>query len=540
MSKKNDNTLVKNASFLMIAALVSKIIGMLYKSPLSSTLGNQSFALFQYAQNAYFILLMIASFSIPQAVSKVMAEKIAFKRYRDAQRAFYCALIYAVVAGGAAALFCVFGTSLLVPDNMANARLALQMLAPTIFLSGILGVFRGYFQAYRNMMPTSCSQIIEQIFVAVVALGMSGYMMNLHADQGEEIRQRWGAAGATMGTGAGVFMALLFMILIYMLNKKTIRRKIERDRVSVNESYSVLMKSIVLIIMPIILSAFIYNVNGFINSYIYTGLLGLKGQNQDLLQSLYAEYGYFMTLINIPLTLASTAPTSMIPEVSAHYARRDIEGANEKTNRAAWISMFISIPAAMGLAVLCDPITRLIFPVTDGTAGKLLILGAITIILNGNSNISNGVLQGIGKPKIPMIHAAIALVVDVVVMLALMWFTNVGIYGIVLAMIVYAVVMCFLNDRAMKKYMRYKNPWKSAYLCPFVASIPMAVAAGVVYYGLYALIHSNLICLAISIMFAGLVYLFVYLLLSKPSVEDFQGMPCGSLIYKIAAKLHLC
>ena len=89
MGKKNDNTLVKNASFLMVAALISKIIGMLYKSPLSTTLGSQSFALFQFAQNVYFILLMIASFSIPQAVSKIMAEKIAFHRYKDAQKVFY-------------------------------------------------------------------------------------------------------------------------------------------------------------------------------------------------------------------------------------------------------------------------------------------------------------------------------------------------------------------------------------------------------------------------------------------------------------------
>ena len=93
MGKKNDNTLVKNASFLMVAALISKLIGMLYKSPLSTTLGKESFGLFQFAQSAYFILLMIASFSIPQAVSKIMAEKIAFKRYRDAQRVFHCALI---------------------------------------------------------------------------------------------------------------------------------------------------------------------------------------------------------------------------------------------------------------------------------------------------------------------------------------------------------------------------------------------------------------------------------------------------------------
>ena len=99
--------------------------------------------------------------------------------------------------------------------------------------------------------------------------------------------------------------------------------------------------------MPIILSSFIYNVNGFINSYMYSGIQGFKGIDHDTITSLYAEYGYYMTLINIPLTLASTAPTSMIPEVSAQYAKRDMDSARDKIDRATWISMFISIPCAV-------------------------------------------------------------------------------------------------------------------------------------------------------------------------------------------------
>ncbi len=539
MSKKNDNTLVKNASFLMVAALISKIIGMLYKSPLSTTLGSQSFALFQYAQNAYFILLMIASFSIPQAVSKIMAEKIAFKRYRDAQKVFHCALLYAVIAGGIVALFCVFGASVMVPDKMAGARLALQMLAPTIFLSGILGVFRGYFQAYRNMMPTSLSQIIEQIFVATFALLMSSLMISHFSGKGEAVVQSWAAAGATLGTGAGVLAALIFMFLVYGINRKAIQRKIKRDRFSKNESTAYVMKTIVLIVMPIIFSAFIYNVNGYINSYMYTDIMGNKGMDETALQTLYAEYGYFMTLINIPLTLASTAPTSMIPEVSAHYAKRDRKGANEKIDRATWISMIISIPAAVGLAVLSGPITRLIFGRTNGVAAELLILGGITIILNGNSNISNGVLQGIGKPNIPMIHAAIALGADVIVMALLLLLTDLGIYAIVLSMIVYAVVMCLLNERAMKKYMKHKNPWKKAYYYPLLASIPMGLVAGGVYYGLYFLIHSNILSLGVAVVFAAIVYFVVYLIVSKPSKEELFMLPGGGMIYRAARKFNL-
>lgn len=543
MGKKNSNTLVKNASFLMVAALISKIIGMIYKSPLSSLLGRESFACFQFAQNVYFILLMIASFSIPQAVSKIMSERIAFKRYRDAQRVFKGALLYAVIAGGIVALICVFGASILVPDSVANARLALQMLAPTIFISGILGVFRGYFQAYRNMMPTSISQIVEQIAVAVVALLMANFMVNHFAGAGEDTLQRWSAAGATIGTGAGVTAALLFMLFVYSVNRKTINRRIARDKVSVDESYQQVMRNIVLIVAPIILSAFIYNVNGYINGVMYTSISDFRGMDNSQVKVLYAEFGFFMTLINIPLTLASTAPTSMIPEVSAHYATGDVKGAIEKINNATWISMLISMPASVGLAVLAKPVTSLLFPSTEGVAGQLMVLGVITVILNSTSNISNGVLQGIGRANVPMINAAISLAVDVVFLAVLLFFTNTGIYAVVIAMIVYAVVMCVLNDRALKKYLGYQNPWKYAYLPPLLATIPMGAVAFAVYKGVRfltkSLPHSNLLALIPSIALAAAVYFVAYLFIAKPSRQELLSLPGGTKLAVLAQKLKI-
>lgn len=540
MSKKeNNNTLVKNATFLMVAALISKIIGMLYKSPLTTLIGRESFACFQFAQNAYFILLMIASFSIPQAVSKIMSERIAFKRYRDAQRVFKGALLYAVIAGGIAALVCIFGASILVPDNMANARLALQMLAPTIFVSGILGVFRGYFQAYRNMLPTSISQILEQIAVATVALLASGFMVHHFANAGEDTLQRWSAAGATMGTGAGVCTAFLFMLFVYRVNHKTIAKKIKNDRVSVNESYRSIMKIILLIAAPIILSAFIYNVNGYINGVMYTSILGWKGVPNSLVKQNYAEYGFFMTLINIPLTLASTAPTSMMPEVSAQYAIGDLEETKRKIDQATWIAMLISIPASVGLAVLAQPVTRLIFPSTEGVAGQLMVIGVITVILNSTSNISNGVLQAIGKANIPMINAAISLGVDIVFLALVLVFTNMGIYAVVLAMVVYALVMCVLNDRALKKYLGYKNPWRSAYFVPILASIPMGIVAVVVYKLVYVVIGSNFISLIPSIALAMIVYFVGYLVVAKPKKEDLAALPGGTRLAQAAQKLKI-
>lgn len=509
MTQKNN--LLRNASFLMIAALISKVIGLLYKSPLSEIVGEIGIGYYGLAQNAYLILLMIASFSIPQAVSKVIAERLAFKEYKNAQKFFRGALIYTMILSGASALFCLFGAKYMIPSNQPGATLALQVLAPTIFLSGILGVYRGYFQAHSNMLPTSLSQIIEQILNAAVSIGAAWLFIHFFSDGTKEGIAKWGAAGGTVGTGAGVLIALLFMAAAYEVNRKQIARHVRADQTGKEDSYREIFRVLFLIVTPIIFSSFIYNINGYINGVMYSELAGRQGVNSEVVSTLYGEYSvYFLTIINIPLTLAGAVPTSMIPEVSALYAQHRRKAARRKIDEATQLSMFISIPAAVGLAVLAYPITRLLFPNTNGTAGTLLLIGAVTIIFNTNSNVSNGVLQGIGKANLPMWNAAIALVINVGVLVALLQLTSLGIYAVLVATIVYSIVICILNDISMKKYIHYKNPWGTVYLCPLLASIPMGVAAGGIYYLLELVTGSNLISLLFAIAIGGMIYLSFY------------------------------
>ena len=147
-------------------------------------------------------------------MSKLISERIALKDYKNAQKIFHGSLIYAAIVGGIVALVCLFGARFIIPSNQPNAILALQILSPTIFLSGILGVYRGYFQAYRNMMPTSISQILEQIFNAAVSLIAAWLFIRYFTDGSDGSVAKWGAAGSTVGTTAGVVIALLFMLMV--------------------------------------------------------------------------------------------------------------------------------------------------------------------------------------------------------------------------------------------------------------------------------------------------------------------------------------
>ena len=537
MSKKK-NTLLRNTSILMAATIISRVIGLLYRSPLGETIGNEGLGYYSTASNLYTILLLISSSSIPMAVSKIVSERLALKEYRNAHRVFHGALIYAVIVGGIAALVAFFGGKFLLPYNQQNALLALRVLAPTIFFSAVLGVLRGYFQAHSTMMPTSISQILEQIFNAAVSLLAAWGFINAFSDGTENSIAKWGAAGSTVGTGAGVVTALAFMLLVYGVNRRKILHRVEKDHRHQEESYKEIFRVIILVVSPIILSAFVYNVNAYINGYLFSDILGRRGGDAAQIGILYAEYAtYFMTIINIPLTLSSTAPTSMIPEVSALYATGDIEATRECIDQTVQLSMVVSAPCAMGLAVLAQPIVFLLYGNSTGLAANLLILGSFSILLNGMSNISNGVLQAIGQQRIPVITAAIALVVDIVVVIVLLFTTNLGVYALLIAMVIYSVVVCVLNDRAMKKYLQYKNPWKEGYLYPVLASVPMGIVAGCICYGLNIFVKSNFICLIVSIPVAAIVYLFAYLVISKPSESQLRRIPGGSYLIRIAEKL---
>ena len=348
MSKKK-NTLLRNTSILMAATIISRVIGLLYRSPLGETIGNEGLGYYSTASNLYTILLLISSYSIPMAVSKIVSERLALKEYRNAHRVFHGALLYAVIVGGVAALVAFFGGKFLLPYNQQNALLALRVLAPTIFFSAVLGVLRGYFQAHSTMMPTSISQIIEQVFNAAFSIGAAWFFIQQFATNDTE-HAKFGAAGGTLGTGAGVLAGLCFMLIVYGVNRKTILRKVARDTRHREESYREIFQVLFLMVTPVIFTTFIYNCNAYLDNYLFFTILGWHGENQKALNAAYGEFSnYYVTLINVPLAMASASASAMMPEVSSCYATGDLDEANDKILETIRLTMFISIPAAVGL-----------------------------------------------------------------------------------------------------------------------------------------------------------------------------------------------
>ena len=537
---KKSNSFVMQAGILAMAGIVCRIIGILYRSPLAHVIGDEGNGYYSSAYEIYTIILLVSSYSIPSAISKVIAQRLALKEYRNAKKIFHCALIYVIIVGGAASLFAFFGAGILVG---ANSVPVLRIFAPTIFFSGLLGVLRGYFQAHGTMLPTSLSQILEQILNAGISILAAFLLMKSVAGSDDTTLAVYGASGSAVGTGSGVLIALVFMTFVFLINRDYINRKAARDRTGKLLTNTEVYRIIITMVTPIILSTFIYNCNTSLNQTIYTRIMEhVKGMTEA---QAYTAYGLFSgkakQIANIPIALASAMSAALIPGVSGSFARGDVKDTNRKMHMAVRITMLLSIPSAVGLAVLAKPVVLLLYPqkASVDTVSILLAGLSISVVFYGLSTISNGVLQGIGRVNVPVINAAIALVIQTAALFVLLLFTDLGLYALVIVTVLYSFLMCVLNAWSIGKALGYRQEFIKTYCIPFWASIIMGGAAFGVYHGLYYLLPVNVVCLAAAIFLAVPVYFVLVIKMGAVSKRELLALPKGEMIVKAARKIRL-
>ena len=588
-SGKKDGFIIQ-AGILAAAGILCRIIGLLYRSPLTAVIGDEGNGYYQSAFNIYTMVLLISSYSIPSAISKVIAQKLSVRDYINAHRVFLCAIWYVLVVGGLASLVLFFGAGLF---DKGPAVQVIRIFAPTVFLYGLLGVLRGYFQAHGTMVQTSVSQILEQLLNAVVSVGAAYLLILLllsttdrytlnedHSvslgdtvvaqtaetrtdEEGEPVyvlsakQQEWntrhaayGAMGSALGTGSGGAAALLLMWGVYRLNRNTIRSRIERDTHQ-EESYRDIFKTISGVIVPFILSTAVYNLSTVVNQSIYKWICYLQRGMSDAETS--TRYGIFsgkaVVISNIPIALSSAMSSAVLPSIAAKIGQGDLEGAKEKTAQAVKTTMFIAIPAAVGIGVLSRPITWLLFRQRSSvdTAAKLLTALAASVVFYCLSTLTNSVLQGIGRVKVPVHNAAAALCLQTVVVGALLTFTGLDLYALVLAMLLYSGSMCVFNQLSIRKYLGYRQEIFRTFCIPLISSGFMGVTAFLTHWALAALLGGeeypsllhNALALFPAVIAGCLVYFVMEIALKGITEEELAALPKGRTLVKLAKRCRL-
>ncbi len=547
MKKENNGGVIVQAGILAAASILVRIIGLLYRSPLTAVIGDEGNGYYGYAYNIYTIILMVSSYSIPSAISKLMAQKIALKQFRNAQRVFYCTMMYALTVGVLGSLLLFFGAGVLVPPRSVPV---LRVFAPTIFFFAVLGVLRGYFQAQQSMVQTSISQILEQIVNAFVSVGAAWFFMHRMAAANVHDQAVHGAMGSALGTGSGVLIALLFMTGMYALNRGYFMKRIRRDRTGALDGWGSIMKDTILVITPFILSGFILNLTTTVNQTIFSGIMITEKHLNEI--DVTTAYGIFsnkaVVISNIPISIATAIASAIIPNISAAFAVGDMPETRKRYLLAARVSLVISIPCAAGLAALARPITMVLFPqwASLDQASALLRLLAVTVIFYSTATITNAALQAIGRMRLPLVSAGFALVVQTLVLYLLLQKTGLGVYALVLASVLYSALIFILNEIFLARYLKPGTDYPGMYGKPLFSALVMGIGAYGIHRGLSALLGLvlgeraylvNLLALVPAIAGAVVLYFFVLIRIGTLSEEDILAFPAGGRLLALFKRL---
>lgn len=543
----------KNSSFLMqgmilaVAGIITRLIGIAYRIPVNNILGDEGQGFYGCAFSIYNIALLLTSFSLPLAVSKLVSARVSKGEYKNAQRILKGALIFALVVGAITSII-VYIFSDFIAGSIMSLRLstyALKVLAPGLLIVAIMGVIRGYFQGLGTMVPTAISQILEQIVNAVVSIIGASYLLKMgkvvehSGPPNPSLPYAFGAAGGTLGTVSGALFGLIFLLVLMKIFYPKMKNHLLQDTNGNTESYKEVFAVLFLTIAPVILSTAINNINDTIDQGIFSNIMVAQGHSEKVAAEFLGMFtGKYNTLIYTPQAVANALGASLIPSLTVTVARGTKEELKAKINMVIRLVMLIAIPSCIAFMVLPKQILSLLYVGNISTPAKMLQLGAITVVLYCFSTVTNAILQGLNRMSAPVKHGAISLIIHLVAVVAMLTVFKWGIYSLVLGNAVFGLTMCILNTRAIKKEVDYKQEIKKTFVIPFVSAIFMGIISAVLWY-LLALVTPDKLATLVTIFVAVLIYGISLLKFGCLSPKEIKGLPKGDKLLRIFGKLHL-
>lgn len=556
-TERKENQFLVQGGILAVASLIVRIIGLLYRIPMTRIIGDEGMGLYSIAYELYGLALILSSYSLPLAVSKLVAAKTINKEHRNNYRILVSAMSFAVVIGLASFLILFFGADFFanVVNNDPNVVLPIKVLSPTLFVFAIMGVLRGFYQGKNTMIPTAISQVVEQIINAIVSIAAAYYLMRSYSASVNIAA--YGAAGGTLGTLVGAIAGLLFLMFVYALYRPIFRRQIKGDRNTYVDSYKDIFKMLIITISPIILSQTVYHISGVIDNALFGNIMALKEvayfdntvfknttpaslySIENIRELLGIYNNKYRNLTNVPVAIASAIGAAIITSITAAKVRGMDGLIRNKTHVAIKFNMIIAIPSAVGMAVLAYPILEMLFPGANQLDANYIKLGAISIVFYSLSTVTTAILQGINKLKIPVINSSISLGFHVALVYFLLKFTSFSGYSLVIGNVTFALVVSILNWISIEKYLEYRQEIMKTFIIPTVSAGIMGIMVYLIHFGLHKWTSSNTFSTIIAMLAAVIIYFVLLILMKGATEEELENLPKGDIIIRFLKWVHI-
>lgn len=542
MEKKvKSQTFVKGIIVLFFSQIIIKLLGFIYRVVITGMqgfgdMGNSYYgAAFQF----YTAILAVSTVGVPAAVAKLVAEKVAVKDYKGAHKIFKTALVLFSIIGLVGTGIMYFGAGLMAGIiKNPGVELSLKSLSMSIFFVALASIIRGYFQGYCDMRPQANSQILDQLAKCFFTIWLTW----LFIGNSPEVM----AAAATFGATIGTFFSFIYLFIYYKRRQKAIKADVEATEVNSNEGRKYISLKLISLAIPIMLGAIITSIAGLVNLFTVIPRLLVAGKTQEEAQILYGMItGKSDTILNLPLALNVVYATSLVPNISRAFALKDYKDAAKKINFSIFSTVLITLPAAVGISILSDPIVKMIFP-TAPLGGFYIRVSAYAVVFIALAQTLGGALQGMGKVAVPAISLLSGAILKYILNYILVAQNTINIFSIEIEMNVmgaaYSTIACYLltfliSFNVLKKQIELNFDYIKCFVKPAIASTVMGICTYFSYEVGFNWLASNTKATLLSICVGVATYGITVLLVGAFSKDELEHLPLvGSIFSKIFSR----
>lgn len=584
MAKKNKarkhQSFLQGALILTASMAIVKIIGAIFKIPLFGILGAEGYGYFTSAYDLYNPLFTIATAGFPIAIAKMVSENIARKRFRDVRQIHKVSIPIFTILGTLGFLLMFGGT--FIYANVINApdvKYATLTLAPTIFFACLMSIYRGYYEGLRNMTPTAISEIIEAICKLTLGLIASTTILSMGLSEFNSFGTVFGkvyenetlarsailpfaAAGAILGITVGSCIGFIYLLIRF----KRFGDGITQEELLTSprpKSPKATVKTLISIAIPIAIGALVMNIASLVDAtLIQRRLFDIMKTNPQMLLNeypnlitneaiangkvhtmLYGCYGSAATLMMLIPAVTQTFGISALPNVTTAWTEGVHKKIKESIESVMRITMLVTIPAGLGLAVMAKPIMQLLYlkgnnqGEVDVAASVLVILG-IAAIFTSTSTPLCSMLQAVGRVDLPVKLLSIGVIIKIILNYTLVGVPEINIQGAGVG-----TLICYIFITTAAFYLLCKEAhivpnMISIFVKPLLAAICCAVSA----IGSYSIIENFLpqkISTIAALVVAVVIYLFALVVFKAITKTDVLMLPKGEKIAKTLEKYKL-
>lgn len=514
------------AIILLIANALVKVIGAVFKIPLTYILHEDGMGYFSTAYQMYTWMFIVATAGLPVAISKMVSESSAGGNDYEVSRIFSVSMRLLMVIGvaGCAALY--FGADFFAQKFLKNSGAAqgIRAVAPAMLFVSAMSAYRGYFQGLQNMIPTACSEVAEALGKLLIGFSAAYILASRGTQQA--------AAGAVFGVSCGAAMGFLILFVIYQRKKI----KIAKSSVQTKISDKKILKKLVIIAIPITIGASVFSLTSLIDMAMIMRRLQAGGFSEDMANRLWGAYsGYAFPLFNLPPTLINSITISIVPAIASAFARSEHELAAHTTCKSMKITILVALPCSVGMSMLSTPILNLIY--NNTTAASSLEILSVGIIFVSLVLVTNAILQATGKAMLPVKNMIIGGIAKVIVNYFMVAHPEININGAPIGTTACYIIILVLNIIDMKKTMHIRFRLSELVIKPLISVAAMALALFVT--APFFANSGKVLATAGPIAIGAAVYALALILLRGIDEDDIALLPKADKLTSICRKLKI-